>query len=142
LRLSSAARTGISFKFMKLSRLLLHTGCCKHLAVRAQATMENSSFVCGYLNVAHQGWIAPDAERVIREATGADNLTVVVAPSKACHLRPRVNAVGPRTGCRVPEMDVSIIRSSASCKEVWLPWAPAQSLDGCLVVCLLELWSS
>ena len=71
--------------------------------------MEDSGLVCGNLNIADESWIAPNADRVIREATGADNLTVVRAPSEAGNLRTGIDAVDSCTcGC-VPEMDMTIV---------------------------------
>lgn len=71
--------------------------------------MENSSLVCWDLNVTNQSRITPDADRVVWEATGADNLTVVRAPSERGDLRTSVDAVDSCTGSGVPEVDVTIV---------------------------------
>ena len=104
--------------------------------------MKYPGLMCWNLDVAHQGWIAPDAERVVREATGADDLLVVRAPSKASNLRTGVNAVDSSTSCSIPEVNMTVVRSSTSSENIWLPWAPAESLDGGLVVGLCELGDS
>jgi hypothetical protein len=61
------------------------------------------------LNVADQGWIAPDAEGVVREAAGADNFAVMRAPSKRGNLRTGIDAVDTSTSGCVPEVDVTVI---------------------------------
>ncbi len=86
----------------------------EHLTVGTEAAVENPRFVRRDLDIAYQGWVAPDAQGVIWEAAGADNLLVVVAPAEACHLRAGVDAVSASSGGGVPEMDVSIIRSAPS----------------------------
>jgi hypothetical protein len=65
--------------------------------------------MCWDLNVADQGRVAPDAKRVVGEAAGADNLTVVRAPSKAGDLGSSVDAIDASTSGGVPEMDVTIV---------------------------------
>lgn len=71
--------------------------------------MKNPSLVGWDLDVANQSGIAPDAERVIGEPARADDLAVVFAPFKACHLRPSVDAVRPGSSSGVPEVDVPIV---------------------------------
>jgi hypothetical protein len=71
--------------------------------------VKNSGFMCGNLDVAHQGWVAPDAERVVREAAGADDLLVMRAPPKAGNLGPSVDTVDSSTSCSVPEVNVTIV---------------------------------
>ena len=62
-----------------------------------------------YLDVADQCWIAPDAERVVRKSTRADELAVMFAPLNARHLRAGVDAVRPGAGGGVPEVNVTIV---------------------------------
>jgi len=62
------------------------TCCSEHLAVGAQAAMKYSRLMCWDLHISDQGRVAPYAERVVWEATGADDLAIVVAPAEACHL--------------------------------------------------------
>lgn len=71
--------------------------------------MEDSGLVGWDLNVAHQGGVAPDAEGVVGEAAGADDLLVVGAPSKAGNLGSSVDAVHSCTGSCVPEVDVAVV---------------------------------
>jgi hypothetical protein len=123
--------------------IMIKPTCCgEHLSIWTEAAVKYSGLMCWYLDVAHQGWIAPDAERVVREATCADDLLVVRAPSKASNLRASVNAVDSSASCSVPEVNVTVVRSSTSSENIWLPWAPAESLDGGLVVGLCELGDS
>ena len=79
------------------------------MSVRAQTAVKNSSFMSRDLNIADQGWVAPDADRVVGESAGADDLTVVRAPSEGCDLRTGVDAVDTRTGGCVPEVDVTVV---------------------------------
>ena len=125
LRLSSAAAQGVSSGTTLEEEMTKLTCRGEHLTVRAEAAVENSRLVRRDLDIAYQGWVAPDAQRVIWEAAGADNLFVVVAPAEACHLGPSVDAVSASSGGGVPEMDVSIVGPSACGQQVWLPRAPA-----------------
>lgn len=118
---------------------LVRGGGGEHLSVRAEAAVEDAGLVGGDLDVADQSWVAPDAERVVGEAAGADDLAVVRAPAQGGHLGAGVNAVDAGTGGGVPEVDVAIVGSAAGGEEVGLPWAPADGLDGSLVVGLGEL---
>jgi hypothetical protein len=65
----------------------------------------------------------------------------VSAPSQAGDLAASIDGVDASSGGGVPEMDVTIVATTSSCQEVVLPWAPSKSLDGCIVVGLLELRS-
>jgi hypothetical protein len=98
--------------------------------------------MCWDLNVADQSWVAPDAERVVGKAAGADDLTVVRTPSEAGDLGSSVDAVDTSTSGGVPEVDVTIIWSTSSSKNVWLPRAPTKCLHCSLVVGLGELGDS
>lgn len=101
--------------------------------------MKDAALVSRNLNVTDQSRVAPDAERVVREATGADNLAVVGAPAERCHLRTSINAVDSSTRGRVPEMDVTIVGAATGGQQVHVPRAPGESLDGSLVVGLGKL---
>jgi len=101
--------------------------------------VENSALVGRDLNVLDKGWVAPKADGVVGEATGAGNLLVLAAPSEGGNLRAGIDAVDTSTSGGVPEVDVPVVRSTSSGEEVWLPWAPAESLDGSTVVGLREL---
>src|SRR4051812_28589263 len=101
--------------------------------------MQDTALMSRDLDVANQGRVAPDAERVVGVAAGRDNLAVVGRPPQAGDLRTGVNAVDTSTRCRVPEVDVTIVRTTTSGEEVHVPWAPGKSLDGSLVVGLGEL---
>lgn len=61
------------------------------------------------LDIADQGWVAPDADGVVWEAAGADNLAVVRAPSERGDLGTSVDAVNTSSGGGVPEVDVSVV---------------------------------
>lgn len=117
----------------------IHTSCSQHLTVRAQAAVEDTGLVSRNLHVTNQGRVAPDAQGVVREAAGADNLTVVVAPLQAGDLRAGVDTVGPSAGGRVPEVDVTVVGTTTRREQIQLPRAPAEGLDGSTVVRLGEL---
>jgi hypothetical protein len=106
-KLSSAAR-GCQQGSSQIDTSAL-TGCGQHLSVRAQAAVEDSGLMSRDLDVAHQRRIAPDAEGVVGEAAGADDLLVVGAPPKAGNLRPSVDAVHSCAGGGVPEVDVTVV---------------------------------
>jgi hypothetical protein len=63
----------------------------------------------------------------------------VRAPAQGGHLGAGVDAIDAGAGGGVPEVDVAIVGSAAGGEEVGLPWAPADGLDGSLVVGLGEL---
>lgn len=101
--------------------------------------MEDSALVGGNLNVAYQGGVAPDAERVIRKPARADNFPVVGAPAEAGDLGAGVDAIDTGTRGGVPEVDVAIVRTTTSGEKVHIPGAPSEGLDRSLVVGLGEL---
>lgn len=104
--------------------------------------MENTGLVSWDLDVADQGRVAPDAEGVVGEAGRGDDLLVVRRPAERSDLGSGVDAVDTSTRGSVPEVDVTVVGSSSSSKEVGLPRAPGQRLDGSLVVGLAELRNS
>lgn len=93
------------------------------------------------LDVAYQCRVAPNAQRIVGEAAGADDLPIVRTPTEACDLGSGINAVHTGSGSGIPEVDVAIIRTTTSSEKVVLPWAPAKSFDGSFVVSLLEFGS-
>ena len=113
----------------------------EHLAVRAEAAVQNAGLVSRDLHVLDAGWVAPNAEAVVREAASADDLLVVSAPSKAGDLRVCGDVVDAGASSGVPEVDLAIVGTTASGEEVGLPWAPRHSLDSSTVVGLCELGS-
>lgn len=60
-------------------------------------------------------------------------------PLQRRHLRPCIDAVDSAARSCVPEVDVTIVTTAARGQQIVLPRAPAQSFDGSVVVCLLEL---
>src|SRR6267378_3771662 len=117
---------------------MIRTCGSEHLAIRAETAVQYASFVGRNLDVADQSRIAPDAQRVIWEPAGTDDLAVVIAPPQAGYLGAGVDAVRPGTGGSIPKMDVTIVRTTTRCKQVQLPWAPVKGLDGSTVVGLGE----
>jgi hypothetical protein len=115
------------------------TSSSQHLAVGAQAAVEDSALVGRDLDSSDESRVAPDAEGVVGETARADNLAVVGAPAERGDLRAGVDAVDASARGRVPEVDVTVIRTTASGEEVHVPGAPGESLDGSLVVGLGEL---
>src|ERR1700712_2964944 len=126
----------VIIKYRYVHRL---TSCSEHLPIWAEAAVKNSRLMGWNLNVPDKCWVTPNAEGVVREAAGTDDLAIVWAPSKAGDLRTSIDTVDSSSGGRVPEVNMTIVRSTASCKEVWLPWAPAEGLDSSLVIGLAEL---
>ena len=80
--------------------------------------MKNSALVCWNLNILDKGWVAPDAQAVVREAGAADNLLVRGRPLERGDLATSVNAVGAGTGGGVPEVDHAVVGTTASGEEV------------------------
>ena len=93
------------------------------------------------LDILDERWVRPDGDAVVWEAGSACDLLVVVAPSQAGDLAAGVDGVDACASGGVPEVDVTIVRATTSGKEVVLPWAPRQSLNGGIVVGLLKLGS-
>lgn len=140
LRDSSAARGCVSNGTLGRMRMRILTSSGEHLTVWAEAAVEDSALVGWNLNVLDKSWVAPDRQAVVWEARAGDDLLVAVAPPERGDLATSVNGVGPGTAGGVPEVDHAIVATTTSGKEVALPWAPGQSLDGSLVVGLLKLW--
>jgi hypothetical protein len=103
--------------------------------------VKNSALVGRDLNIFDKSWVAPDADRVVRETTCRSELLVLGRPPKRSDLRTSVDAVDPSTSGGVPEMNMSVVRTTTSGEEVGLPRAPAESLDSSAVVGLRELGS-
>lgn len=80
--------------------------------------MKDTGFVSGDFDIADESWVTPDAQRVVGEPTGANNLAVVVAPAQAGHLRASVDAVGASTSSGVPEVNVTVIGASTGSEQV------------------------
>ena len=85
------------------------TSSGQHLSIWAETAVKNTGLVSWNLNIANQGWVAPDADGVVWEAAGANNFTVVRAPSEAGNLGSSIDAVDTSTGGGVPEVDVTVI---------------------------------
>ena len=97
----------VKLQLMDASKKLTSSG--QHLSIWAEAAVKNTGLVSWDLNVANQGWVAPDADGVVWEAAGANNFTVVRAPSEAGNLGSGINAVDTSTGGGVPEVDVTVV---------------------------------
>ena len=94
------------------------TSSSQHLTIRAQAAVEYTALMRRDLDVTDQGRVAPDAERVVGEAARADNLAVVRAPAEAGDLAAGIDAVDASAGGGVPEMDHTVVGTTAGGKEV------------------------
>jgi len=101
--------------------------------------VEDARLVSRDLDVLDKSRVRPDAQRVVREAGAADKLLVRGAPLERSNLAASVDAVGASARGRVPEVDHTVVRTTTSSEKVGLPRAPGESLDGSLVVGLLEL---
>lgn len=111
---------------------------CKSLSVRAEAAVKYSALVGRDVDISHEGRVTPNAQGVVREAARADNLAVVRAPAQAGDLGPRIYAVYTSSRGRVPEVNVTVVRSTSGGEQVCVPGAPRKSLDSSLVVGLGE----
>lgn len=129
----------LTLKHLPELQALVRSSGGQELTVRTQRTVEDSSLMRRDFDVADQCRVAPDAQRVVWESTRADNLPVVVAPPQAGHLGASVDAVGTGAGGGIPEVYVTVIRTTSGGQQVQLPGAPAESLDGGAVVGLGEL---
>lgn len=76
--------------------------------------MKNPALVSGDLNIADKSRITPDAEGVVGETARADDLTIAARPSQTGDLRASVNAVDASTRGGVPEVDVTVVRTTTS----------------------------
>lgn len=115
---SGGAGASLTLEYLPELEALVSGGGGQHLTVRADSAVEYTSLVSGDLNVTDQSRVAPDAERVVREATGADDLAVVVAPAQGGDLGASIDAVGTSTSGSVPEVNVTIVRTTASGEKV------------------------
>merc|ERR1712137_1144032 len=97
---------------------LIGSGSGEHLAIGAEAAVEDTRLVSRDLHVLDTGGVAPDAQAVIGEATSADNLLVVGAPTEAGNLGVGGDVVDASTGSGVPEVDLTIIGTTAGGEEV------------------------
>ena len=114
------------------------------------------------LNVTNEAGVTPDVELIIRHSMAGDKLAVAASEKKKtiskAHANPElgfynllgtplqtgnlavgVNRVHARSGRRVPEVNAAIIVSTTAGKEVQLPRAPSECLDGRPVVSLCPL---
>lgn len=101
--------------------------------------MQHTGLVGRNLDVLDQSRVAPDGEAVVGEAGRGDDLLVRSAPAEGSNLASGVDAVDASARGGVPEVDVSVVGSTAGGEQVGLPRAPGECLDGGLVVGLLEL---
>lgn len=88
---------------------LIGSSSGQHLSIWAETAVKNTGLVGGNLNVADKSWVAPDADGVVWETAGADNLAVVWAPSETGDLGTSVDAVDTGTSGGVPEVNVTIV---------------------------------
>jgi hypothetical protein len=110
--------TGLLFKDLPEFEGFVCSGSGKHLAVGTKAAVQNARLVSWDLHVLHAGGVAPDAERVVRETASADDFFVVSAPSQASDLRVSGDVVDASSSGSVPEVDLTIVGSAASCEKV------------------------
>ena len=138
---SDGRLTGLLLEDLPELERLIGGSSSEHLAIGAEAAVQNARLVRRDLHVLDTGRVAPDAQAVVRETTSADDLLVVGAPSEAGDLRVSGDVVDASTSGGVPEVDLTIVGSTTSGEEVGLPRAPGDSLDGSAVVGLGELGS-
>lgn len=134
-----SAGSSLALKDLPELQALVGRGSGEKLTIGAETAVQNTGLVSGDLDIADESWVAPDAERVVRETARADDLAVVVAPSQTGDLGAGVDAVGAGTGRGVPEVDVTVVGTTPGGEEVELPGAPTESLDSGAVVGLGEL---
>lgn len=63
----TSTSTGLLLKHLPELQALIGSSGSQHLTIRAEAAVEDSALVGGNLDVADEGRVAPDAERVVGE---------------------------------------------------------------------------
>jgi hypothetical protein len=116
--------TGLLLEDLPELERLVGSGGREHLAVGAEAAVENARFVGRDLHVLDARGVAPDAQAVVGEATGADNLLVVSAPAEGGDLGVGGDVVDASASGGVPEVDLTVVGTTAGGEEVGLPRAP------------------
>jgi hypothetical protein len=135
---SKRAGTGLLLEDLPELEGLVRGGGGEHLAVGAESRVQDTGLVGGDLDVLDKSRVAPDAQAVVGEARGRDDLLVAGAPAEGGDLAAGVDAVDASARGGVPEVDHAVVAAAAGGEEVRLPRAPGQSLDRGLVVGLLE----
>jgi len=102
--------------------------------------VQHASLVAGELGDLGHGRVLPDADLILAEAVGRDQLFPVVGPLERANLRFRINGIQQGTGRGVPKLDGTIGRSSSGCEKILLPRAPCEGLDCSQVFLDGELW--
>ena len=90
--------------------------------------------MAGEFSHLHHGRVLPQAQLVLAEPVGAQDLLLVLAPLEGTHLGLGVDAVHTGTGVGVPELDAPVRGTAASGEQVALEGAPRKGLHGGLVL--------
>jgi hypothetical protein len=78
-------------------------------------------------------WVFPEAQLVLAEAVGTEDLTLIFVPDKRADLAVCVDCVDELACLNVPEAHGLVRSSSSGCQQVALPGTPRQGLDCRLV---------
>lgn len=70
------------------------------------------------LDVLDKSRVAPDAQAVVGEARGGDDLLVAGAPAERGNLATSVDAVDASARSGVPEVDHAVVAAAASSEQV------------------------
>ena len=101
---------------------------CDGVAVGALRHVQDPGGVAPQLRHLRHAGVLPQAQLVLAEAMGAQQLLLVPTPLEGADLRVGVHAVEAGARLRVPELDAAVCRASAGGEEVALEGAPCQGL--------------
>jgi len=115
---SKGARTGLLLEDLPELERLIRSSSGEHLAVRAESGVQDTRLVGRDLDVLDKSRVAPDAQAVVREAGGRDDLLVARAPAERGDLAAGVDAVDASARGGVPEVNHAIVAAAASGEQV------------------------
>ena len=103
--------------------------------------MENTASVTFEFCYLPKFRVFPDAQLVVDEAMGGENLLVVGVPQECTNLTVCCNLVYHLTSLCIPKLYAFVSTATARGKKISLPRAPRQSLHSCFMVSEDRLWA-
>ena len=100
----SGAGPSLLLKHLPKLETLIGSGGRNHLSVGRHAAVQDAALVGRNLDILDERRVAPDAERVVREARAADEFLVRGAPAQRGDLAGRVDRVDAGARGRVPKV--------------------------------------